>query len=105
MLVLASRQAEGKLGLYRFAEGKLTALAVAGQTLPDGGKLSDIPLWSYGVSRANERGPAARGDRRHPRSAASSPVRTPSIHRPSLLRAAGGASGVEIPARKNAETR
>jgi hypothetical protein len=55
-LVIASRQAEGKLGLYRFAEGKLTALVVPGQTLTDGGVFSEIPLWYYGVSRANELG-------------------------------------------------
>jgi hypothetical protein len=56
VLVLAARAAEGPLGLYRFAEGKLTALAVRGQTLPDGAILSDIPLVNYGVSNANELG-------------------------------------------------
>jgi hypothetical protein len=56
VLVMASRSAEGPLGLYRFADGKLTALAVPGQTMPDGAKLSDIPLQYSGVSPANELG-------------------------------------------------
>ena len=56
ILVLASLSAEGPLGLYRFAAGKLTALVVPGQTLPDGSRFSSIPLWRYGVSTANELG-------------------------------------------------
>jgi hypothetical protein len=56
VLVLASRSAEGRLGLYRFAAGKLTALVVPDQTLTDGGKFSDIVLGYYGVSNANELG-------------------------------------------------
>jgi hypothetical protein len=56
VLVLASRSTGGRLGLYRFTDGKLTALVVPGQALPDGGKLSDIVLGNYGVSPANELG-------------------------------------------------
>jgi hypothetical protein len=56
VLVLATRTVGGPLGLYRFADGKLTAVAVPGNTMPDGGKLSNIVLRNYGVSNANELG-------------------------------------------------
>ena len=55
-LVLAATAAEGRLDLYRFADGKLTSMVLPGQTLPDGGQLVDIPLTYYCVSPANELG-------------------------------------------------
>jgi hypothetical protein len=57
-LVVAARlnNSKGPDALYRFADGKLTPLAVPGQAMPGGGKFKTIQSDREGIGVANELG-------------------------------------------------
>jgi hypothetical protein len=46
----------GRASLFLLADGKLTSVAVPGQTMPDGGQFREVTLLRRGVSPANRLG-------------------------------------------------
>jgi hypothetical protein len=60
-ILIAARPQGSGIGLYRLANGQLTAVAVTGQAMPGGGNFQSLlvgsgPGWANGVSAANEAG-------------------------------------------------